>query len=79
VKTTATDGNALITFCNSRHLQVLPAAFFQEPSRWVVFMNSLHHQDDNTLGFGIQPRQQCGIEPIANSLAQRFRLGLSGF
>ena len=59
--------------CNGRDLEVMPSALFEQAASQIVFMQPLHDDHDRAVGLRIEAREKGGIEPLAGTVAMRFR------
>src|SRR6516164_2900376 len=67
------DRNTLVLLCNGRDLEVRPSALFEQAASQIVFMQPLHDDHDRAGGLRIEAREKGRIEPLAGTVAMRFR------
>jgi hypothetical protein len=56
----------------------LPPLLFQDMADQIILMQALHDDDNHTLGFIIEARVECPVEPFVDSQAPTLRQRVAG-
>src|SRR5262249_60528234 len=62
--------------CDSRQVEMVPAALLEPNADEIVHMQSLHHDDNDVFALQVEAREQRVLEPLNSRFARRLRHGL---